>query len=131
MDAFSNERKNADMGRLFFEMVDPKAIEFVARKVAKLNGDIRVAFDLMKGAFTMLANKLADSKEELPESELKVTLKYMLGVYEKKYGNSIEAMLKSQPVQHILILEAACRLFEEVNNEDRFVTYTRLQQRVW
>jgi len=43
------------MNKLVANLVEPRAIEFVARKVAKLNGDIRVAFDMMKGAFTTLA----------------------------------------------------------------------------
>lgn len=80
---------------LFLDLVEPRAIEFVARKVAKLNGDIRVAFDLMKGAFSNLALKVANSSEAMHDDEIRVTLKYILDVYEKKYGSKIEVMLKS------------------------------------
>jgi Cdc6-like AAA superfamily ATPase len=116
---------------LFLDLVEPRAIEFVARKVAKLNGDIRVAFDLMKGAFSNLALKVANSSEAMHDDEIRVTLKYILDVYEKKYGSKIEVMLKSQPIQHILILRAAVELFEYEQNEDRFISYNRLQQKVW
>lgn len=80
---------------LFLDLVEPRAIEFVARKVAKLNGDIRVAFDLMKGAFSNLALKVASSNGALANDQIRVTLKYILEVYEKKYGSKIEVMLKS------------------------------------
>jgi hypothetical protein len=56
--------------------------------VAKLNGDIRVAFDMMKGAFNTLAVAV-NSKQSLPLSEIRVTLDYILKVYESKYGNKV------------------------------------------
>jgi Cdc6-like AAA superfamily ATPase len=38
---------------IFFNLIDEKAMEAIARKVSKMNGDVRVAFDLMK---TCLSN---------------------------------------------------------------------------
>ena len=40
--------------RLFFNLVDPRVYNFIAKKVSKLNGDIRVAFDLMKSSLGKL-----------------------------------------------------------------------------
>ena len=47
-----NERK-----KLFFELIDDRAYEFIAKKVSKQNGDIRVAFDLMKSALSLLSKR--------------------------------------------------------------------------
>jgi len=46
--------KAPEIKKIFFRLVDEKAYEFVAKKVSKLNGDIRVAFDLMKSALSSL-----------------------------------------------------------------------------
>ena len=35
-------------------MLDDKAVELVSKKVAKMTGDVRVAFDLMKSCFNKL-----------------------------------------------------------------------------
>lgn len=39
------------------EIFDEKALEYAAKKVAKISGDIRVAFDLIKSAMTLLILK--------------------------------------------------------------------------
>jgi hypothetical protein len=67
---------------IFFNLVDDKAYEFVAKKVARLNGDIRVAFDMMKTAFSTLALDLNKNEELPPDSEIKITLALMLKIYE-------------------------------------------------
>jgi hypothetical protein len=33
---------------IFFELLDDKAKEIISMKVSKMNGDIRIAFDLIK-----------------------------------------------------------------------------------
>jgi Cdc6-like AAA superfamily ATPase len=38
----------------FFELFEEKAIEMIARKVARMNGDVRVAFDLIKTCFNKI-----------------------------------------------------------------------------
>lgn len=40
--------------RLFFNLIDSRVYNFIAKKVSKLNGDIRVAFDLMKSSLLKL-----------------------------------------------------------------------------
>ncbi len=102
---------------IFFHLVDDKAYEFVAKKVARLNGDIRVAFDMMKTALSTLAFDLNKS-EELPlDSEIKITLARMLKIYEQKYGSKIGENLKNQPKSNILILQAAVELFETIGED--------------
>ena len=39
---------------IFFELLDDKAKDIIAMKVAKLNGDIRIAFDIIKTSFIKL-----------------------------------------------------------------------------
>lgn len=36
------------------EVLDDQSIELIGRKVAKMNGDVRVAFDLIKACFDKL-----------------------------------------------------------------------------
>jgi len=39
-------------------LFEEKASNFIATKVARMNGDIRVAFDLVKSCFTSMQNDL-------------------------------------------------------------------------
>lgn len=50
----SQIHESAELKRCFFNLIDDRAYEFIAKKVAKQNGDIRVAFDLFKSALDML-----------------------------------------------------------------------------
>mmetsp|Transcript_29725 Transcript_29725/g.22057 ORF Transcript_29725/g.22057 Transcript_29725/m.22057 type:complete len:153 (+) Transcript_29725:644-1102(+) len=56
--------------QVFFELVDDKAKEVIARKVAKTNGDIRIAFDILKSALLTLANEIKQSPDDLPSNKL-------------------------------------------------------------
>ena len=60
---------------IFHNLIDERAYEFIAKKVSMMNGDIRVAFDYMKTALSVLADDLAkempeDKKIKISESEL-------------------------------------------------------------
>ena len=70
--------KSTELKQIFFNIIDDRANEFVAKKVAKLNGDIRVAFDLIKTAFSTLAFNIGKI-ENLPEyKDIKITINLML-----------------------------------------------------
>jgi Cdc6-like AAA superfamily ATPase len=57
--SFPSKMKTPEMKQIFFRpILDSKASEFVARKVAKQNGDIRSAFDIIKTSFSMLYDKI-------------------------------------------------------------------------
>lgn len=44
---------------VFFNLVDDtRAMDMIAKKVSKMNGDIRVAFDIIKSAFVELFNRV-------------------------------------------------------------------------
>ena len=51
----SQMKDDGQLKRLFFQLIDDRAYEFIAKKVSKQNGDIRVAFDLMKSSLDHLA----------------------------------------------------------------------------
>ena len=42
---------------------------FIAKKVAKMNGDIRVAFDMMKSALMLLSKEIRATPGEIPSSK--------------------------------------------------------------
>ena len=60
----SGLKTNLLLKNVFFNLIDEKAYLFIAKKVAKQNGDIRVAFDMMKSALDKvytLAIEMTDS----------------------------------------------------------------------
>jgi len=67
---------------MFVNLVDDLAFEFIAKKVAKLNGDIRVAFDMMKAALSTLADSVSTAKIMPPDNEIRVTYQLLLKIYE-------------------------------------------------
>lgn len=74
----------------------------IAKKVSKMNGDVRVAFDIIKSAFVELFNRVKHHKSEkeeesknneggsMPEdSSIKVTFDLVLKVFADKYGSKL------------------------------------------
>ena len=53
-------------------LIDDKVFEFIAKKVSNQNGDIRVAFDLMKTAIDSYATMLKETS--MPEQDTDVRL---------------------------------------------------------
>jgi hypothetical protein len=43
-----------EIKRIFFSLLDEKAKGMIAQKVSKQNGDVRVAFDILKSSFIHL-----------------------------------------------------------------------------
>jgi len=111
-------REDGQLKRLFFQLIDDRAYEFVAMKVSKQNGDIRVAFDLFKSALARISTQVAQVPEQsLDLEKVRMTYQTILDVYEVKHGSKIPKSLKSQPRQNLLLLRALAQLFEEVGEE--------------
>jgi Cdc6-like AAA superfamily ATPase len=53
---------------IFFNLIDQKAMDMIAKKVSKMNGDARVAFDIVKSAMVEIFNRVkyinGDTTEE-------------------------------------------------------------------
>lgn len=92
-------RHNSELKSYFFNLIDDRAYELIAKKVAKQNGDIRVAFDLFKSALDMLRNRIqkqAESGERVDLERMRVTYQIILEVFEQKdSGKSPFRTLKS------------------------------------
>jgi Cdc6-like AAA superfamily ATPase len=59
---------------IFFNLIDEHAMKLIAKKVSKINGDIRIAFDLMKSALTKLQTKIKyNTTHEVSDIEVRVT----------------------------------------------------------
>ena len=86
---------------IFFEIIEDKAKELIANKVAKHNGDIRIAFDLIKTSFTKLYEQIKHYPSELgelpPDEKIRVTHLLVNQVHEEKYGSKVFDTIKSQP----------------------------------
>lgn len=54
-------------------MIPERSYKFIAQKVAKMNGDIRVAFDMMKSALTLLSKEIRDDQNVRENNQLKLT----------------------------------------------------------
>lgn len=123
-------REDGQLKRLFFQLIDDRAYEFIAKKVSKQNGDIRVAFDLLKSALDHLALKVKSTDENsLDIDKVRVTYQTILDVFEKKHGSKIPKTLKSQPRQNLLLLRALSELFEEVG-EEKILPYSKIYNAV-
>ena len=55
---------------IFFDIIDDAALELIGKRVSRMNGDVRVAFDVMKTCLNKLYNKV---KYDIPEEELDVS----------------------------------------------------------
>lgn len=51
-------RDNKEIKSIFFNLVDDRAKSIIAKKVSKMNGDARVAFDILRSSFTELFNRI-------------------------------------------------------------------------
>ena len=56
-------RENAELKTLFFALINDSAYNLIAKKVSKQNGDIRVAFDLLKSALELLLKNIQESED--------------------------------------------------------------------
>lgn len=83
--------------KIFFTLIDDKALDIIAKKVSKQNGDVRVAFDVIKSCIHSLFTKLKSSKDMLPDKEIRVTLDMVIGVFENKYGSKLGKTLRNLP----------------------------------
>lgn len=46
--------KQGPVKQIFFSLLEDRGMEMVAKKVSKMNGDVRVAFDIIKSSFVEL-----------------------------------------------------------------------------
>ena len=65
---------------IFFNLLDEKAMDYIAKRVSKMNGDVRVAFDIVKSCFTQVQTMM-QSEEGLQEDKIKITLPMVINVF--------------------------------------------------
>ena len=65
--------------------------------MSKLNGDVRVAFDIIKAALSKLNKVVKESSPLIEDSMIRVTTSTILEVCEDKYGSKIKETLKALP----------------------------------
>lgn len=61
------------LNSIYFNLVDEKALMLIATRVAKLNGDVRVAFDLMKTCLSVVKQNVEESNPLIDDSKIRVT----------------------------------------------------------
>ena len=73
---------------MFFGLIDDRAYEFIAKKVSMKNGDIRVAFGLLKAALEKVRDlvnakvpSVCNQEGNLDYDKVRVNLKTVLEVY--------------------------------------------------
>jgi hypothetical protein len=77
--------------------MEDKAMDIVSKRVSKMNGDVRVAFDVIKSCFTMLFNKVRDSPTLLKDLEIFVSMDMVLKVFAGKYESKLPKTLRFLP----------------------------------
>lgn len=93
---------------IFFELLDDKGMDMIAKKVSKMNGDVRVAFDLIKSSFVELFNRVKyvngdkiherkDDSELPPDEKLKISFDIVRQVMQEKYSSKLPQTLINLP----------------------------------
>jgi len=59
-------KQSIRLKNIFFNLIDERAMEIVSKKVSKMNGDVRVAFDIIKSAFVELFNRVKYHNQAIP-----------------------------------------------------------------
>ena len=114
-------------------------MDIIAKKVSKMNGDARVAFDLLKSSFVELYNRVKyvspnDTSEErkgdegLPtDDKIRISLEIVCKVMGDKYNSKLPQTLRCLPRQNLIVLEAIVNLYaESAKGEDRMISYFEL-----
>ena len=113
----------------------------IAKKVSKMNGDARVAFDIVKSSLVEVFNRVKYREEvkgvqeerelddELPsDDKIRITLDIVLKVFNDKYSSKLPQTLRSLPMQNLIVLEAIVNIYDQnPYGEDRKVSYQELQ----
>ena len=136
---FPMKLKAGTMKSIFFNLLDDKAMDMIAKKVSKMNGDARVAFDLLKSSFVELYNRVKyvspnDTSEErkgdegLPsDDKIRITLDIVCKVMADKYNSKLPLTLRCLPRQNLIVLEAIVNLYSDSSSgEDRLISYMEL-----
>lgn len=90
--------KDGNIRDIFFNLIDDKAMEIISKRVSKMNGDVRVAFDIIKSCFSHLYNKIKYCEDGLPEdNKIRITFDMVLKVFEDKYGSKLPETLRALP----------------------------------
>jgi Cdc6-like AAA superfamily ATPase len=105
--------------KIYFNLLDERALNFIAQKVAHQNGDIRVVFDLMKSSLVKLQKRISQLGTLNEEESVKVDLNLVNEVYIEKYGSKIKDIVASLPRQDMMVLEAIISLIENYNAEGK------------
>ncbi|TNV72597.1 hypothetical protein FGO68_gene11804 [Halteria grandinella] len=134
-------KQNPIVKKMFFSLIDERAMTLISKKVSKMNGDVRVAFDIIKSAFVELQQRVKhfipegqkeESPDQMPEpKDIKITLDLVTHVFKAKYGSKLPETLKCLPRQNLIILEAIVNLYAGwPSGEDRKINFGELQSEV-
>jgi hypothetical protein len=94
-------------------------MEFVAKKVSKLNGDVRVAFDLMKSSLAKLLEEVKLSKGKMQDAKIIVTLDHVIRVFEEKYGSKIKSILQKLGRNDMIVINIIIDMFDDIGEEKK------------
>jgi hypothetical protein len=107
--SFPMKLKAGSLKSIFFSLLEERAMDMIAKKVSKMNGDARVAFDLLKSSFVELYNRVKyispnDTSEErkgdegMPtDDKIRVTLEIVCKVIADKYNSKLPQTLRCLP----------------------------------
>lgn len=117
-------KKNPTIRNLFFDIIDDSAKELIAKRVSRMNGDLRVAFDIIKSCFLSLQQRSHQEKGLVKG----VSMVQVARVFEIKYASKIPETLRKLPRQNLNVLEVLADTYEGFGSEglDRKMTYFEL-----
>ncbi len=120
-------------------LVTPDALMFIARKVSKMSGDIRVAFDVIKGALVKKLKLASDTLEADSEADLlergeirSLQIQDIQKIFKDKHETKLAETIKSLPPLTASLLKTLVSMVkspEQVVGFDRLVGSQRMQAR--
>lgn len=128
-----NKSPRKDFEEKFNSLISKEAVEVISKWVAKISGDIWVAFDILKTSLqkkvVLLKNNLKDPEYNAKEdANLKLSLPDIVSIIKEKYESKLVENLKNIPPLTILVLKTISHI---LTSSTEVLNFNRLYMEHW
>lgn len=114
---------------IYSELISPKAFQLAAGKIDKVSGDIRVCFEIMRGAIQSKIEKIKSMSRNSPSNQLKLGYEEVHEVVLEMYESKVVKLVRKLPRSHLVLLSEMCDYMHEKSGfamADLWLTETEL-----